>query len=116
MRRLFEAKRIRVIDFGPPSRGWRKIIDVPTEPPDPGLDGADETAPEPPTSSPPPTEAEIDTEIARHISLPEKLREADRRTTAKRLGMRVRVFEALVKTASRPAEIGENPQKTAISE
>ena len=32
MRRLFERKQIRVIEFGPQSRGWRKIVDVAAEP------------------------------------------------------------------------------------
>ena len=116
MRRLFEAKRIRVIGFGPPSRGWRKIIDVQAEPEMPPV-AADEIEPEPPTPSPPPTEAEIDTEIARHITLEEKLREGDRPATAKRLGgMRLKTFDRLVTAALKlkaasPADISKNRNK-----
>ena len=31
MRRLLERKQIRVIEFGPQSRGWRKIVDMAAE-------------------------------------------------------------------------------------
>ena len=100
MGRLFAAKRIRVIDFGPPSRGWRKIIDVEAEP-DPEPDAADEIAPEPLVNLPAaPTKEEITTAIADHIKLDEGERALQRVATADRLGgMKLRVFDGLVAAA-----------------
>jgi hypothetical protein len=91
MGRLFATKRIRVINFGPPSKGQRKIIDVQAPEPQPATDATPEATP---------TEAQINAAIADHIKLDEGERALQRVATAKRLsGMKLQVFDQLVTAA-----------------
>ena len=64
---------------------------------------------------PPPSKAEIDGEIARHVALDEVERDRERAAAAKRLGMRLPTFDRLIKqvTTSRCTQKnGGNPPET----
>ena len=112
MRRLFEAKRIKVVVFGAPSKGQRKIIDVQADL-EPDAQPAKDIAPETPTPpSAPPTKGEIDATITTYIKLDDGERALQRVATADRLGnMPLKVFDALVKVALKttPAQGGIRP-------